>query len=235
MQRDSTHTDPRAQSSFNQPNMRSQPPVLSTTETVRRHQYFAKLREVFHNLQKTGTAEKLTGNCVAACDILQNLLMQVGIPTRLVEVQLTIMTRRGSDQDFSFIGYDNLTFPGQVDTHVILVTEDSDPLLIDPSIAHVLDPEHPFVVEPLNSSSIDKIAEFELRSTDATRILTYQRKKSVRLPALHQKTLLDRVLSEQKAENMLQLVKWVSVAGLALGAVNFCANAVLLVLKIIFP
>jgi hypothetical protein len=235
MQFDPTTSVPAAQSDFGQRGGASRAVVLTKSDQVRRHQYFGKLTEIFHNLQKTGTADKLTGNCVAACDILQNLLMQVGIPTRLVEVQLTIMTRRGENQDFSFIGFDNLSFPGQVDTHVILVTEDTAPLLIDPSIAHVLDPEHPFIVEALNSSSIDKIAEFELRSPEATRVLTYQRKKSVRLPALHQKTLLARVLDEQKSENMLVLVKWLSIAGLALGAINFCANAVLLALKIIFP
>lgn len=192
--------------------------------------YYKKIQETIDRLSHAGLLIRMQGNCVSSCDLVQNLLHQVGIKSRIVEVQLTVTKYHGETTlpDHLFIGYDNLSFGGQVDTHTVVITDTEYPLLIDLSIAHVLENKK-YVLEVLDDHS-DFILDRELDSVK----LTYQLKKTPRLPAIHQKTLLDRIIEEQQSKETMKWLKLLVAGTLGLTVINFMLNSVLLVLKVIF-
>ena len=64
--------------------------------------------------------------------------------------------------------------------------------------------------------------------------LTYQYKKNLKLPHIHQKNLLARILEEQTAKDTMRWLKWGVIAGLALSLINFVLNGVLVALKMLY-
>ncbi len=194
--------------------------------------YYLQIKKLLDNLITTGVLPKLQGNCIAAADLVQNLLYQHNIHSRILEVQLTATKHyNDGDTEFMFVGYDNLMNPGQVDTHLIVIAETEIPLLIDVSIGHVLaGTSEQFVLKELNTNSLF-LADHMIDDVQ----LTYTAKKSIRLPNLHQRTLIDRMMEERKLKETIQWLKILTMTGLGLSVFNTLANTLLIILKIIFP
>lgn len=191
----------------------------------------AKIKEILERLAQAGFLDRMAGNCVGATDLLQNLLFQSGINSKIVEVQLTITKQVTQGlPEYTFIGYDNLSFKGHLDTHVVLITETKTPLLIDFSIAHALNTEQQkyIVTEVLTDN--EYLADVKIDRTQ----LVYQTKKLSRFPLLHQKTLLDRIKIEEHTQSSLKWLKTFVLAACALSLINFTLNMILIVLKMLY-
>jgi hypothetical protein len=191
--------------------------------------YYKKICEVVERLNKAGILSRLDGQCVSSCDLIQNLLFQNNIESQIVEVQASVTRQNpgGDVPDYTFIGFDSLSFGGQVDTHTIVVTKTEIPILIDLSIAYALSPTHPYVVERLKSSSSDLLAEYDLKESK----IAYQSKKIVRLPHLHQKTLLSRMIEDQRVEKNFRIISRIAVWALGVTIINFFINMFLVYLR----
>lgn len=194
--------------------------------------YYQKIKEIIDQLRHQEILFRLSGNCIAASDMIQNLLAQHGISSRLVEVQLTA-TRFYNEQqsEFIFVGFDNLKFPGQIDTHLVVITETDIPVLIDCSIGHILkgcDYDH--ILHDLNSNE-HHLADYRVNDVQ----LTYQIKKNIRWPAVHQQNLLGRLSEEKRIKDNLQLLKLWTIVGISMSVFNMCANSLLVLLKILNP
>ena len=188
--------------------------------------------KLLNNLDVNDILPRLQGQCIAAADLIQNLLYQHGIQSRIIEVQLTA-TKKYPDgnTEFMFVGYDNLKNPNEVDTHLIVVTDTDIPMFIDASIGHILRGCSQLVVlHELNSSS-NFLADLTIDDVQ----LTYTMKKSVRLPNLHQRTLLDRLIEEKKIKDTIYWLKIFSITSLSMSIFNMIANSILIILKMIFP
>lgn len=199
---------------------------------IKTQPYYQQITKLLENLRQNDILTRLQGQCIAAADLIQNLLYQHGISSRIIEVQLTA-TKHYPDgnTEFKFIGYDNLKNPNEVDTHLIVVTDTDIPLFIDASIGHVLRGcSTDVVIEELNSSNTF-LADVKIDDVQ----LTYTMKKSVRLPNLHQRSLLDRLIEEKKIKDTIYWLKIFSITSLAMSVFNMLANTVLIVLKMIFP
>ena len=178
-------------------------------DLISKQPYYIKIVEVIERLTQAGLLTRMQGNCVSSSDLVQNLLHQVGISSRIVEVQLTVTKQRGVNQmpDHLFIGYDNLSFNGQVDTHTVVITDTEQPLLLDLSIAHILEGQQRYVIHRL-SNNADYLADLTMDTVQ----LTYQYKKNLKLPHIHQKNLLARILEEQTAKDTMRWLKWGVIA-----------------------
>jgi uncharacterized protein with NAD-binding domain and iron-sulfur cluster len=195
---------------------------------LKRPEYF-KILEVLQNLERNQLLKTFHGNCIAATEIIQSMLSQVGIQSRAVEVQLLI-TRKSNPEEFLFIGFDGTDFPGQVDTHMVLITETPQPILIDVSIAHVLPADRCYLIESVKSTN-NSLSEHQIENLS----LVYQEKKNIRFPNIHQKTLITRIVDDQRVRNDLDRFKYLLTLSLTLTVINFILNSILLILKAIFP
>lgn len=190
-----------------------------------------KILEVVDTLYKSGMAVNFAHNCIAACDILQASLHTVGIKSKIIEVQLNIFRDDGSDKkDYLYIGYDGATFPGEIDTHVVVITETKEPILIDLSLGHVLPSNKNRILTKCNPSN-KYLAILDVENLK----LSYFIKSNVKLPYLHQKNLVERMIEDNKTRNTVEQLKVFIYFLMGLSIINFTLNSILLILKMIFP
>jgi hypothetical protein len=201
---------------------------LSSDPELLRDPHYHKIREIVNSLANTGNAQSFVGNCIASSDILQNLLANSGIPSKIIECQVSIVREDNGQKTYSFVGYDNYSYPGQIDTHTVVVTENENPILIDMSLGHMLPPSHPFVICKANSQNENGLASYSVNGTS----LSYSIKKNIRLGAIHQKNLLQRIISEQNMEKSIKTLKMFIACAVGLGLINFTLNIILIILRL---
>ena len=194
---------------------------------------YHKIRDMLASLIRNQDKSAFAGNCVATCDIVQALLSQIGISSKIIECQVCVVKNIDGNRNYMFVGYDNYSYPGQIDTHTIVITEDDNPILIDMTLGNHLPPDHQFIIERVgdskqNTDGKEIIAEYQYRNAE----VTYFVKKNLRLANIHQKNLVQRIVSEQKIDESLKLLKKFVICALALGLINFTLNVVLIILRL---
>jgi hypothetical protein len=109
------------------------------------------------------------------------------------------------------------------------VTTDENPLLIDMSLAHLLPKDRPYIVERVKKNDDPNvISEFNLENIT----ITYTEKKTIKLPSIHQKNLLDRIMNEQKLTTGIKHLRAFVMCAVGLGLVNFTLNVLLIILRL---
>ena len=197
------------------------------------HQNFKEIQTCLDRLCASDTIQRLPGNCVSACDILQNMLTFYNIGSRIIECQAMLIRDNHDIRDFMFVGFNNVAAPtaDTVDSHVVIVTNTEPPILIDASVGHLLPAEHQIVARVLDSVDPTVIGSFQIDDI----LITYHHKKIIRLPALHQKTLMDRIREDLETQKKIQWLTRMLWIMLAITVYNFMANNALLILKMIWP
>jgi len=201
---------------------------MTTDSAVEKTQTYKKIKESIELLFKSSGHQFFYGNCVSSCDILQNVLSQIGIKSKIVECQAIAIRQNSNEKNFFFVGYDGNASLGQIDTHTIVIVEDEIPLLIDISIGHIFLPENKIVLERLNSNKPGVIAEYQFGEYT----LTYKEKLNIKLPAIHQKNLLQRIISDQNLEKTVKTLKMFIICAVSLGLLNFVLNVTLIILRL---
>lgn len=201
----------------------------TTDKTLLKNPHYHKIKECIDSLALSHGARSFSGNCVATCDIMQALLSQHGISSKIMECQACIIVETSSGKSYKFVGYDNYSYPGQIDTHTVVITEGESPIIIDLSLGHLLPPDNPFVVERVKpSKSGESFSEYDFK----THSINYYEKKNLRLPNLHQKNLVQRIVSDQNIQKELSTLKIFILSAISLGVVNFALNIILIVLRL---
>lgn len=195
---------------------------------------YQAIRAVIKKMNESGLLEGAAGNCIGISEILQHLLGEIGINSRLIECKLLSTDRQGNAiRDFQFIGYNadhRLRDQGWVDTHVVLITETNIPQLIDLSVPHLLKNGKKWVHDRVNSIDPEIVSEYHYGDQH----LMYSVKKNIRLIGMHQTSLVDRIDSEQKIKKqILQQRHWL-IALILFGAINFALNISLMILGHVF-
>lgn len=204
--------------------------TLSNNSELKSIPEYFKIVGVIESLLQAGTLQKLQGNCVVAAELICSLLDGLGIKSRIVECQLTI-TKNSDPIELYFIGFDNIGFKGELDTHLVVVTQTDIPILVDASIGHFLPTDRPVVIEKCSDHATKNIALIEFDSY----ILNYQYKNSIKLPSLHQKNILQRIQYETNIERTLKFLKLFVIGVAAFSIINFILNWTLIILKMIHP
>jgi hypothetical protein len=179
---------------------------------------YIKIKQILEELVRRGLFQRFDSECIAAADILQHNLAAKGISSRLVECQLSIVNW---DKDrgllWRFVGFsNNLTTQG-VDTHVVVITDEEKPWLIDLSIANTISGDRPWVIEPLKDEGNLIISRYKIDELE----LTYHPKLDPRLIGLHQKTLLDRINGQVRIENQIKKLKFILAFLIVVASLNF--------------
>lgn len=207
--------------------------IPKNSENLIKTVQYQALKKIVETFIQTSNPAAFSGNCVATSDILQTLLFRHGIKSRIIECQASVFKIESAGRvNYMFIGYDNYSYPGQIDTHTVVVTEDEHPILIDLSLGYVL-PAHKKYLMALANLSIDPKEKIicEVQFDDYE--IVYYEKTSLRLPNIHQKNLMQRILNEQRIENYLDFIKKMLYLSLTLSIINFFLNAILIIIKLI--
>lgn len=207
--------------------------ALSTEELARKTPQYHAIIELIQDLDQKGVTQNFSQNCIAASDIMQAALNSIGIKSRIVEVQLSLFRNVEGASDYYFVGYDNSTFNGQIDTHVVVITETDIPYLIDMSLGNMMPENNQYLILPIFQS--EKKNNDVIIDTKVSNIsITYTYKKNIRLANLHQKSILDRIFEDAKTQESLKYLKLLCTISICLGSVNFALNVILILLKAIY-
>jgi hypothetical protein len=203
--------------------------VVEDAAFTGQHEYDYVAKTVI-GLASSGLLARLNGQCVAAAEIIQNTLESAGYRSKMVECQALVTHPSGA---ISLVGYDHVGEVGSnfVDTHFVVVVECPQPILVDISIGHAVTGPLLAIVAPLSAKGPEILAEIEHRGFK----IDYRLKKRTRHPQIHQKNLAHRIAEEAKTRQELGVVKTLVLAAVAVGAINFCANTVLIFLRFVMP
>lgn len=180
-----------------------------------------QVTRILQVLAKDGLLQHFQGNCVLASDVIQHMLDAEGIRSRLVEVTLLVSRQQeNGGRATSLVGY-NITPPGDsVDTHVVVITEGEQPLLVDASIGHILRNPQMVVIVPVSDIEPDVLCRHQDLNTE----LVYRIKKNIRLPAIHQKDLITRIKAENDLRTRVNTLYRVVLIIVVFAVVNFSMN-----------
>jgi hypothetical protein len=190
--------------------------------------YYNTIVDIVSRLDKSHVLNNLHGNCIAAADIVTAMLLQSGIESVITECQASVRVDHDGQQHFNLVGYDNFSFNGQVDTHVVVITKTAIPILIDLSISQYLPEEHPFIVEKVDNSDPSLLGSYKFDNCH----VIYQTKRNIRLPELHQKTILERISEDAKAKTKFKTLNNLVYALLGFTTINLLANILIVFLKL---
>jgi hypothetical protein len=169
---------------------------------------------------------RMAGNCIAACDIITILLHQDGIESAIIECQTIVKFFDGKKENYNFIGFDGIASVNNIDTHVVVVTKSKRPILIDISLSHLLPYDHPFIVELVQEKN-DLLGDY----TIGNHTLTYQLKKTIKLPLLHQKTILEKMKNDIGINSKIKYLGYFVSVVLTISVMNLILNVSLLYLN----
>lgn len=184
--------------------------------------YFKTIKGVVDNLYNSGMVESGSGYCLSMSDIVLKLLHKEGIKSKLVECSLMVALK--NPPGLYLMGYpgfnpNNYDNNKMLQTHVVCVAETEIPILIDLSVSHI-DKQIPYICEPiLKNFDHTNLSEYDFE----TSTWTYTEKESteIELPKLHQKSILDRIQTDQKVSKEINFVKTLLVFLFSISSLNF--------------
>lgn len=167
--------------------------------------YYAKVVETLNEVSRWGLLERSQGYCISISDIIVNRLRQKGIKAKLLECSLMITLK--DPLSIFLVGYDGIIPEDfdpkeQTQNHVVCITDTEIPLLIDASISHV-DPDISYVILPTDIKNSDHIIEYDY----GTSIWSYKEKINTELPKLFQRSVIDRIKTDNKTRTDINLIK----------------------------
>lgn len=185
-------------------------------------EYFKRVKEIVDNLHNSGMIETGSGYCLSMSDIVLKLLYKVGIKSKLIECNLMVMLK--NPPGMFLVGYpgfnqSDFTSDKMMQTHIICVTETEVPILIDLSVSHI-DKNIPYICAPiLKNYDHANLSEYEFE----TSIWTYTQKEdsNIELPKLHQKSILDRIKTDQQISKEINFIKLLLVILFCISSLNF--------------
>lgn len=184
--------------------------LLTSSENIKNTKEYKSIAKCLTRMDRSGVLLMGAGFCISVSDMVQVALLQEGIKSRIVECKLTL--KHG--EDIAFVGFEDILNPGEIDTHVVVVTETNPPMLIDASIAHRVNSVVVDEVVRLQSDKLNILADF--RYLDKDLILTYQEKLNSKVPYFHQKSILDRIDMDNKINKNISLLKKLNYIGIGL-------------------
>jgi len=176
-----------------------------------------QIENLLDGLNQQGILIRGAGYCFSMSEMLQTMLQQRGIESRIVEVKLTVMSQ--DPPLYRAIGHDNLNNHNEIDTHVVVVTETTPPYLIDASICHLLQPLKiiPYILAPLDMNYIRGIV-LEYETHDSKWV--YEEKANPKMPAIHQQNVLARMNNEREVKRQLYWLRILILVALTVSLVN---------------
>lgn len=183
---------------------------------------YQTIKKVLSDLVRTGGVALGTGYCLSMSDIIRTLLKHRGIDSKLVDCQATLSYNGKSKfQGNMFIGYPNMIKPGEIDTHVVVVTSTVPAYLIDASISNRL-PQNKFaIIEPVKFNSDNQFSLVNVHHEEFGLRVTYQEKKIQSASYQHEKSIIERIEMDRKINDDIQFLKILNYIGISLSTFAF--------------
>ena len=206
--------------------------MIRPQRLLTREQVQGRIQQIIQELDRDRILERLSNNCVLASDMIQGMLHAYGIESRCVEVTL-FASRPMPDgtRGVTIVGFDNASNNHHIDTHVVVVTQTPEPLLIDASIGWMVrDPRQVVVADTFPETPDNLFCECQFSDLD----LQYRVKRNVRLTTYHQKNIVERLKQEYELLHNVNWLKTAVIVSLGISCINFLLNAILVLLKITY-
>lgn len=191
---------------------------LTSERVDRTDQTYVTISEVLTRMAKSGIFELCGGYCISMSDMVRTALKQRGIESKPVEVTLTITYHSHTPADTVFVGFNEVGNPGEIDTHVILVTDTTPPYIIDASIPHRLPKGILAVIELITAADDMKLIDRRFRPTNISMI--YEQKTRQIVPMHHQESIIARINTDRKIFKNLGYLKILIILALTISALN---------------
>jgi hypothetical protein len=195
--------------------------ILTSSDEIKNTKDYLAIVEVIERMDRTNVLWLGRGQCISMSDILCAALFQVGIKAKMVECQAVITNHNVVPSESVTIGYDGSNQPGQIDTHVVCVTQTEIPMIIDASISFLLPSDKKILV--------DKIIDADNRVFYNTKCdgfdLTYQQKTTNKIGFEHQRSIIDRIETDNRIFKNMNWLKTLIIISLSISTVNALRGA----------
>lgn len=185
--------------------------ILSSRYDIIDDPEYKKIFEIVSTLINSNATVMGQGFCFSMSDIVYTMLIQEGIKSRIIECQLNLKDK--TNGNMGLIGFDlGKDRLDSFDTHVVVITETEIPLLIDLSVSHRLPKPYQAIIEPTDISENRIICHVD---TDAVGLI-YQEKEKFKIPFLHQTSIINRIETDRKIFQEINLLKKLNYIGIFL-------------------
>ena len=180
---------------------------------------YKQIASIVSDMARTGALFLSTGHCISSANMIYTALKQKGINSKIVEVETTICNV-GDDgaETFFYMGFDNIASPGEIDTHVVVITETNPPYIIDASISNKIRNRNkeiiPVIIEPVEKELNRLIGNFKY--FDEKLLILYREKINQKDAISFQKSILDRIETDAKFTSEINLLKTLNYIGIFL-------------------
>ena len=194
------------------------PPRVIVSESIKKIPEYKTVRETVDRFIDSGVVYISSGQCLSASDMMYMSLLHQGIKSHLVECQLLINYKNDLENPV-FIGFTGtkLRRAGELETHMVCVTDTEPPMLIDTSISYLL-PHGTWVVMSETTNSENRI--FGSIKTEAIELI-YQEKATQMVALAHQTSILNRIATDRSFRKDIDLLKKLIYLGVILSAFGF--------------
>jgi hypothetical protein len=197
---------------------------LTSDDSVRSDPTYKIISEVLSRMIRSGSVNMGAGYCISMSDMVQTALRHRGIDSRLVECKATITYYSENPPAIRFIGFSDVVNPGEIDTHVVVVTNTEPAFVIDASIPHRL-PQNTFaLVEPVKSKNFDGFL-IDSKFPKHLISMSYKEKEKSSVPVTHQQSILERMDTDRKIFKNLGLLKILIAVALIISTANALRGA----------
>lgn len=194
---------------------------LTEDSNVKNDETYKIIVELLSDLVKGGAVTLGTGYCLSMADMIRTALKHRGIDSKLVDCQATFSYDGKLVKGNMFIGYPNVVNPGEIDTHVVVVTSTNPSYLIDASVSNKLPTGTYAVIEPIKFNSDNQLTLVNSTYEKYDLKITYQQKKLQSASYQHQKSIIERIEMDKKITDDIQLLKTLNYIGIGLSTFAF--------------
>lgn len=191
---------------------------MTADKACRSDPNYITICEMLTEMVRTGSIFLGSGYCISMSDMVRSALKHRGIDSKLVDCQATFTDVKNGPKGNSFIGFPNVINPGEIDTHVVVVTSTTPSYLIDASMSRKLPDNRYAIVEPIKFNSDNQLTLVNASHDDLGLKVTYQQKKVQVAGFHHQQSIIERIEMDKKISSDIEFLKILNYIGIAMGA-----------------
>jgi len=193
-------------------NQHLQMDFFTSDQSVKRDPTYKIISEIISEMSKSGAIFLGSGYCISIGDMVRNALKHRGIDSKLVDCQATFTDMTTSrSRGNSFIGFPGVINPGEIDTHVVVVTSTNPAFLIDASLSRRLPNNKLAIVEPVKFNSDNNLTLVSAYYDDVKMKVTYEQKRNQVAGFHHQQSIIDRIQLDNKIDKQIKNLRFLII------------------------
>lgn len=189
---------------------------LTTSERIKNTAEYAKIKTVLDRMDRANLIWLGRGQCIGMSDVICTALHQVGIKSKMVECQIVVTNNNVAPSESVSIGYDNSAQDGQIDTHVVVITDTDIPMVIDASISYLLPAAKSILVDEV----VDEPNRIFCNVKSGGFELTYQKRLTNKVIFEHQRSILERIETDKNIFKNLGFLRTLVAIALVVSSLN---------------